>query len=67
MKHCDTTFKFCSDPVQELQWYGLTTQLAEDVLKNAGKHYRELLPRQYILPALEYKLAKAVLSRAGGD
>ena len=62
VQHCDATFEFSSCPVQKLQCYGLTTQLADEILRRAGEHYGELLPEQYILAALEHKLEQAVLA-----
>ena len=34
--------------IHELQYYGITEQMAEAILKNAGGNYRLLLPQQYI-------------------
>ena len=63
-EHCDKSFDFRDEgegaPVEELQRYGLTAQLAEEIMERAGRRYGEMLPVQYVVPALVFELEKAV-------
>lgn len=63
VQHRDITFEYCEDRAQELQSYGITRQLADEVLQNVGEHYGEMLPRQYITAAVEDRLEQVVLTR----
>ena len=65
-EHCDKSFDFRDDPIEELQCYGLTTLLAEEIMARAGQRYGEMLPMQYVVPALVFELERAVLTHESG-
>ena len=60
MRHRDDTFQYSDNPVKEMQDYGLTRELADKILENVGEDYGQLLPKQYIVSAVENRLVAAL-------
>ena len=65
VQHRDGTFQYSDDPVKEMQDYGLTRELAEKILENVGEDYGQLLPKQYIVSAVENRLVTALRALPG--